>query len=124
MDDRSIELFSYGTLQQPEVQLANYGRLVEGQADALPGYALAQLTIEDPHVVGVSGKRVHMIARPTGNPRDRVNGTVLFLTQAELEASDTYEVDAYTRVEAQLESGRIAFVYIGKGTSCDRPAKV
>ena len=114
MDDRSIALFSYGTLQQPEVQLANYGRLVEGQADALPGYILAQLTIENARVVALSGKRVHTIARHTGNPRDRVDGTVLFLTQAELDASDTYEVDAYRRVEAQLESGRIAFVYVGE----------
>lgn len=113
MNDRSIALFSYGTLQQPEVQLANYGRLVEGEADALPGYVLAQLEIENPHVVAVSGKAVHAIARQTGDPRDRVDGTVLLLTQAELQASDAYEVDAYRRVEARLESGRIAFVYVG-----------
>ena len=113
MDDRLIPLFSYGTLQQPEVQLANYGRLIEGQADGLPGYALAQLNIENPHVVALSGKAVHTIARPTGDPRDRVGGTVLLLTEAELEATDTYEVDAYQRVEARLESGRIAFVYVG-----------
>lgn len=114
MDDRSIALFSYGTLQQPEVQHANYGRLIEGQADVLPGYVLAQLQIEDPHVVAVSGKATHTIARQTGNPRDRIDGTVLFLTQAELDASDKYEVEAYRRVEARLESGRIAFVYIGQ----------
>jgi hypothetical protein len=113
MDDRSIALFSYGTLQQPQVQLANYGRLIEGQADALPGYRLAQLAIEDPHVIALSGKGVHTIARYTGDPRDRVDGTVLLLTQAELETSDTYEVDAYRRVEARLESGRMAFVYVG-----------
>lgn len=114
MEDYPIALFSYGTLQQPEVQLANYGRLVDGQADALPGYVLARLKIEDPHVVAVSGKAVHAIARQTSDPRDRIDGTVLFLTQAELEASDRYEVDSYRRVEATLESGRIAFVYIGE----------
>lgn len=114
MNDRSIALFSYGTLQQPEVQLANYGRLVEGQADALPGYVLTQLKIENPQVVALSGKAVHTIARQTNDPRDRIDGTVLFLTQAELEASDRYEVDAYRRVEATLESGRTAFVYVGE----------
>jgi hypothetical protein len=34
-----IALFSYGTLQQPQVQLTNYGRLVDGTADALIGTA-------------------------------------------------------------------------------------
>ena len=34
-----VWLFSYGTLQQDEVQLATFGRLLEGRKDALPGYA-------------------------------------------------------------------------------------
>lgn len=114
MHEPSIALFSYGTLQQPEVQLANYGRLIDGEADALPGYALAPLLIESPHVIEVSGKSVHMIARPTGEAADRVLGTLLFLTEAELQASDAYEEEAYTRIEARLESGRIAFVYVGE----------
>jgi len=38
---------------------------------------------------------------------------VFRLTQAELEATDAYEVDAYGRVEARLESGRTAWVYVG-----------
>ena len=33
-----IPLFSYGTLQLREVQLANYGRPREGESDALIGY--------------------------------------------------------------------------------------
>ena len=114
MSDASIALFSYGTLQQPEVQLANYGRLIDGEADALPGYALGPLPIESPEVIAVSGRSVHMIARPTGDLDDRVPGIVLFLTEAELQASDAYEEDAYKRVRARLESGRIAFVYVGE----------
>ena len=110
----SIALFSYGTLQQPKVQLANFGRLVEGQPDALLGYELSPLTIEDPHVVELSGEAVHMIARPAESASARIEGTVLFLTQAELDASDTYEVESYTRVEAKLESGGMAFVYVGE----------
>ena len=31
-------LFSYGTLQLDSVQLASFGRLLEGEADALPGW--------------------------------------------------------------------------------------
>jgi len=35
----TVRLFSYGTLQQREVQLANYGRELEGAADALVAIA-------------------------------------------------------------------------------------
>ena len=106
-------LFSYGTLQQREVQLENYGRELEGHPDLLAGYELAPLTITAPHVVAVSGKAVHSIARPTGDPADRISGIVFELTDAELAATDAYEVDAYSRVEVTLASGRGAWVYVG-----------
>ena len=108
-----VALFSYGTLQQCEVQLATYGRELEGRHDVLTGYQLAPLTITDPRVVAVSGKAVHTIARATGDPADRLPGMVFELTEAELEATDGYEVDAYSRVEVRLESGRMAWAYIG-----------
>ena len=107
-----ILLFSYGTLQIPEVQRANYGRQLNGSPDALIGYRLAQVTIADPEVVRISGKAVHTIARATGDPSDRVPGMVFELSDAELAATDAYETDAYRRVKAQLESGRTAWVYI------------
>jgi hypothetical protein len=106
-------LFSYGTLQQPEVQLATYGRLLDGEPDVLVGYRLAPVVIDDPRVVGVSGKDVHTIARATGDPADRISGVIFQLTDVELEATDGYETSAYTRVEASLESGRMAWVYVG-----------
>ena len=105
-------LFSYGTLQQPEVQQANYGRLLDGTPDALLGYRLEPLTISDPDVVRVSGKAVHTIARPSGNPEDRIDGVRFELTEAELAATDRYEVDAYARAEIVLESGVRAFAYV------------
>ena len=105
-------LFSYGTLKQPEVQRANYGRLLHGAPDALVGYRLEPLTISDPDVVRVSGKAVHTIARPSGNPEDRIDGVRFELTEAELAATDRYEVDAYARAEIVLESGVRAFVYV------------
>ena len=108
----TVALFSYGTLQDPKVQLATYGRLVDGERDSLVGHILVELTIDDPHVVALSGKAVHTIARQTGNPADRISGTVLFLTPEELVSSDKYEVEAYARTEVVLESGRKAFVYV------------
>lgn len=109
----SIALFSYGTLQLPEVQLGTYGRLLAGRPDLLLGYRLAPLEISDPEVVRLSGRAVHHIARRTGDPEDRIPGFVFELTVAELEATDAYEVDAYARVEVTLASGAQAFIYVG-----------
>jgi hypothetical protein len=109
----SIPLFSYGTLQLPEVQRATYGRLLEGRPDVMIGYRLAPLTITNDEVVALSGEPVHMIACATGDPADRIDGVVYWITPAELEATDDYEGDAYARIEVRLESGNAAFVYIG-----------
>jgi hypothetical protein len=106
-------LFSYGTLRQAEVQLATFGRELGGTADALVAYRLALLTISDPSVVELSGKTVHTIAVASGDPNDRIPGTLFALTAAELEAGDRYEVDAYVRIEVELESGQRAWAYVG-----------
>jgi gamma-glutamylcyclotransferase (GGCT)/AIG2-like uncharacterized protein YtfP len=108
----SVALFSYGTLQLPDVQRAKYGRLLDGEPDVLAGYALVPLAITDPNIIRVSGKAVHTIAKASGNPADRVAGMVFQLSDAELNATDAYEVDAYARVEAILASGRRAWVYV------------
>ena len=53
-----VFLFSYGTLQEKHVQIANFGRELIGRADALPGYAQRLVAIEDPQVVATSGKKL------------------------------------------------------------------
>ena len=107
-----VSIFSYGTLQLPDVQLANYGRLLEGEPDTLRGYRLQPVEIHDPEVVRISGKAVHTIAVTTGDPSDRIQGTVFTLSEEELAATDAYETGAYLRIEAGLESGRRAWVYV------------
>jgi hypothetical protein len=37
-DERTVLLFSYGTLQRDEVQLSSFGRLLDGEDDAMVGY--------------------------------------------------------------------------------------
>lgn len=118
----TVLLFSYGTLQQAEVQRANYGRLLEGTPDALAGYRLEPLPISDPEVVRISGKAVHSIACRTGHSGDVVEGVVFRLSQEELAATDRYEVDVYARVEAELVSGTRAFVYVGPPLSAGTSA--
>ena len=105
-------MFSYGTLRQPEVQRALYGREVVTVADALPGYRLEWLLITDPDVIATSGSDRHPILR-SGGPSDSVEGAYLALDDTELAATDAYEVDDYTRREVTLESGVTAWVYVG-----------
>ncbi|TAJ82928.1 gamma-glutamylcyclotransferase family protein [Reyranella sp.] len=108
----NVWLFSYGTLQQDEVQLATFGRRLEGRADALPGYATSLLEIKDADVIATSGKTHHLLALPTGNPADEIAGVVFKITPEELAAADTYEVSDYKRVAVRLKSGLEAFVYV------------
>ena len=111
-ESETLPLFSYGTLRQAGVQRATFGRLLEGRADVLAGYALSPMTIADPHVVATSGLAVHTIARPTGDPADRIEGLVFRVTAAELEAADRYESGPIRRVAVRLDSGEEAFVYV------------
>ena len=105
-------LFSYGTLQQRDVQLATFGRELHGTTDALLGFAQSMVRIEDAEVVKTSGKTHHPIVRHTGVADDRVAGTVFEITDEELANADKYEVSDYKRVAAPLASGRTAWVYV------------
>lgn len=111
-DARDQALFSYGTLQDAGVQRATFGRLLQGEVDALVGYRRTALKIEDAQVVAISGQAHHPIVERSDDPADRVSGTVFAITAEELRHADAYEVDAYQRVEAPLASGRRAWVYV------------
>ncbi|MEJ3653397.1 gamma-glutamylcyclotransferase family protein [Actinomycetes bacterium KLBMP 9759] len=111
--DRSVLLFSYGTLQQPEVQLATFGRRLDGHRDAIAGFALDTITITDPAVIATSGSDRHSILRPADGVT--VEGSCYSITPAELLAADEYEVDDYERIEVPLRSGPRAWVYVFAG---------
>lgn len=108
----TVSLFSYGTLQLPDVQRTHFGRHVDSAPDTLPGHRTDWVTITDPAVVAVSGTDRHPIVHHTGDPDDEVPGAVLTLTTDELAAADTYEVDDYRRHRVQLASGAAAWVYL------------
>src|SRR5437762_2939254 len=104
-------LFSYGTLQKPDVQLSTFGRLLDGHADELLGFVEDVFTINDPAFVATSGKAQHAIVRYTGNDADRVRGMVFEVSDSELALSDDYEPAGYLRVSATLSSRATAWVY-------------
>jgi gamma-glutamylcyclotransferase (GGCT)/AIG2-like uncharacterized protein YtfP len=108
-------LFSYGTLRQPDVQRATFGREIDGRPDAIVGYELDYVTITDPHVIATSGSDRHPILKPTNRPDAAVEGTVFAIDDADLTAADEYEVDDYVRVAVPLRSGGEAWVYVFAG---------
>jgi hypothetical protein len=110
--DATVLLFSYGTLQDKAVQLANFGRELTGFADSLPGYSTSLIAIRDAAVVAASGKTHHTIADPSENLTDEVRGVVYQITPQELDAADRYEVSEYTRVLVTLKSGKQSWVYV------------
>lgn len=97
-------LFSYGTLQQPAVQVRTLGRALHGQRDALPGYRTARVAVGTTH---------HDNLVPDIANDSRVTGMVFEVSEAELSLVDGYELAfAYRRLLVELDSGRQAWVYL------------
>ena len=112
-----VRLFSYGTLQLPSVQLATFGRRLDGVCDALCGYRVDTIEIVDAEVTRTSGSDFHSILVATSNPSDLVEGMVFSISEAELLNTDDYEVDDYQRVLARCKSAQQAWVYVAAGDS-------
>lgn len=107
-------LFSYGTLQDEAVQIATFGRVLNGTPDILRGYILGTLTITNPGVVGTSGIETHPVIRKakTNDMGATVKGTIFKLTAQELHQADIYEESDYDRIRVTLESGTQSWVYV------------
>jgi gamma-glutamylcyclotransferase (GGCT)/AIG2-like uncharacterized protein YtfP len=94
------QLFVYGTLKDPAVQQAVFGRMVEGQPARLDGYTKGQIEL--------SGT-VYGIIRP--DLGSSVEGLLIEVTREELALIDRYEGDDYQRFQVTLNSGQTAWVY-------------
>ena|SRR5689334_1960400 len=111
-DDRNQKLFSYGTLQREAIQLATFGRKLEGRPDSLVGYSSSFVPISDQEVVANSGETHYRNILFTGDSSDLIEGTVFDVTDAELRSADSYEADEnYERITVGLKSGTTAWVY-------------
>jgi hypothetical protein len=63
----SVLLFSYGTLQYKDVQVATFGRELTGREDSLPGYV---------RTITVARGVLYFNITPSSDPEDAVSGTV------------------------------------------------
>jgi hypothetical protein len=105
------KLFSYGTLQDPKVQLTTFGRLLNGKTEILYGYKLSLIKITDPEIIKISGKEFHPTLIFSGKKIDEVSGVLFDITEAELLDCDSYEKQ-YKRVLVKFKSGVQGFVYV------------
>ena len=106
-------LFSYGTLQEENVQLTAFGRRLDGQRDALPRSEPSLVKIEDAAIAASLRKTHHANVTFNGNENSRVAGTVFEISDDELERADGYEAPfSYQRILATLASGKQAWVYV------------
>lgn len=97
-------LFTYGTLQEREVQLGVFARPLNGFEDELPSYIISDQKIAD----------LYPTLQHTGKAEDSIKGQVYTLSHQELQKADVYEGEAYERIEIQLASGKKAWAYIAK----------
>jgi len=95
-------LFTYGTLQQENIQLTVFSRTLSGFNDTLLGYKLS-----DEKVVGV-----YPVMQCSDDPADFVNGRVYMCSNEEILGVDKYEGPAYKRIKVVLNSGKSAWAYI------------
>jgi gamma-glutamylcyclotransferase (GGCT)/AIG2-like uncharacterized protein YtfP len=118
------QLFSYGSLQESDVQLATFGRLLSGQRDELLGAEASTVKIENPEIVAALGRTHHANVTLASETDTRVPGTVFEISDSELKRVDAYETAySYRRVLGRLASGKEAWVYVyadacGAGEGC------
>ena len=99
-------LFSYGSLQEEEVQRSTLGRRLDGQRDELLQFEKSRDKIAG----------VYANVKFTGDGESRVPGMVFEVTDAELARIDEYELRfGYERVVAMLASGKETWVYAHAG---------
>ncbi|GAA4737256.1 gamma-glutamylcyclotransferase family protein [Flavisolibacter ginsenosidimutans] len=105
-------LFSYGTLQKTQTQIALFGRILQGWPDVLNGYKTTTVEIKDEAFLAKGEQTMQQTAVATNNENDSIEGTAFELTEEELLNADKYEPEGYERIKIKLASGKEAWLYV------------
>lgn len=120
-----VLLFAYGTLQDPAVQTAVFGRdLGPGVPDRLSGFRLSHIPLDAPPVDDLqitpeAGLTHYPILMPTPADAPPVPGRLYLVSPADLTAADAYEGEAYRRVCVTTQAGAEAWVYVAAKADLD-----
>ncbi len=101
-----IKLFTYGTLQNEEVQENLFKRVLKGTPEKLNGFALKNIHLEEEF-----GVVQYPIIVETKNEGDFIDGIVYEISEYELGQADLYEGIHYRRIEVELSSQNKAWAY-------------
>ncbi|MCM4155178.1 gamma-glutamylcyclotransferase family protein [Gramella sp. AN32] len=101
------KLFAYGTLQDEKLQQKLFGKILKGKPAILKGYHLGKITIPRNETGSI-----YPAIRISENDTDKVFGYVYDISDDEMEIATDYEGDDYNLVEATLECGTKAKVFI------------
>jgi len=95
-------LFSYGTLQKPEVQMDALRRVLSGEPDVLTGYKKVPIYIDGDEKTAIV---------PDGET-EPIIGTLYEVKPVEFIVLDEFETKAYKRARVILKSGHEAWTYV------------
>lgn len=95
-------LFTYGTLQENEIQLNLFKRKLKGDKDILKGYLLSKNRVYG---------RYPTVSK-TDDTTDSVVGMAYEVTPLELKKADAYEGEGYERHKVVLTSGKTAWTFM------------
>jgi Gamma-glutamyl cyclotransferase, AIG2-like len=109
-------LFSYGTLQEEEVQFALFGRSLTGFSDMLIGYEISPIEITDEAFLSRGEETEQLTLVPSRDKQGKIEGTVFEVSEDELFLAEKYEPHNYKRIKVRLESGKQAWVYLAAET--------
>ncbi len=114
MTEGNERLFTFGTLQDPDIQRAVFGTVIEGTKDVLEGYIIDHIEYREQDDNLLSGPRRYLAIEPSENSSEFIPGIVIELTEDQLDRADAYEGPAYARIKVVLASGRMSWVYVKK----------
>lgn len=101
------KLFSYGTLRSKQIQMQIFNKVLTGTPDQLLGYKLKSLQIEEEF-----GMADYVVAVASADSSDPIHGVAFNISATDLAKVDIFESNAYKRVQVELKSGTVAWVYI------------
>ncbi|MDO6803594.1 gamma-glutamylcyclotransferase family protein [Wenyingzhuangia sp. 1_MG-2023] len=96
------KVFTYGTLQNKEIQMELFGRILTGKSDQLIGFKKEII------ILGTNSYPILKL----GDETSIIDGICYEMTNEDLKICDIYEGKEYQRILITLASKQKAWVYI------------